>query len=337
MSRTGPHFPVPSPAPGPDRADAATPELSVVVPCYNEAEGLAELYRRLTNTCEAVGLHYELVLVDDGSNDQTWERMATLAAQDPRLVLVKLSRNHGHQLALTAGLHVCRGQRVLILDADLQDPPELLPQMLTLMDQGIDVVYGCRRRRAGESAFKRLTAKLFYRLIERLTEVPIPRDVGDFRLISRRALNVFLTMPERHPFIRGMISWIGFRQEPLLYDRHPRFAGTTKYSLRKMVRFALDAIVMFSTKPLALAGWLGAVAGLAGAGLLLAALASWRLALAAWATMLLLGSAQLITLSIFGAYLGRLFEQAKGRPLFIIETIVRADAPTPAPSPSPRA
>src|SRR5688572_7867003 len=193
------------------------PELSVVVPCFNEESGVRELHRRASDVCRKLyeRSEYELVLVNDGSTDATWAVMNGLAPDDESLVLVNLSRNHGHQLALTAGLTLARGKRVLILDADLQDPPELLPEMLRIMETGCDVVYGQRRQRSGETVFKLATAALFYRLVQKLTDTPIPADTGDFRLMSRRALDVLLSMPERHRFIRGMVSWIGFRQQAL--------------------------------------------------------------------------------------------------------------------------
>ena len=319
------------------------PDLSVVVPCFNEEAVVAELHRRLTAACSRLGPSYELVLVNDGSTDRTWPLLVELSASDPHLVLVNLSRNFGHQLALSAGLGLCRGRRILILDADLQDPPELLPDLLRTMDEaGADVVYGRRRRREGDSASKRLTASLFYRLIGALTDVPIPRDTGDFRLLSRRALDALLAMPERHRFIRGMVSWIGFRQVPLVYDRQARFAGTTKYPLRKMLRFAADAITAFSIKPLALASWAGGLTALFALGLLAYSFASylgwvggkvepgWTSLMAAIA---ILGSVQLLVLGILGEYLGRMYEQAKGRPLYIIADIVRSD---PVPSPPGR-
>lgn len=317
-------------SPSADEGTIPGPVLSIVVPCYNEKEGLGELHDRLARTCDGLGLPYEIILVNDGSTDGTWPAMLDLAAAAPQLVLVNLSRNHGHQLTLTAGLSQAAGRRVLILDADLQDPPELLPEMMRAMDDGADVVYGVRRRREGETGLKRATAALFYRLIERLTDVPIPRDAGDFRLISRRALDVLLAMPERHRFVRGMVSWIGFRQVPLPYDRHPRFAGETKYPLRKMVRFALDAITAFSTKPLALASWAGVGMALVFCALLAYSLASWLRGetVVGWtslmATVTLLGSVQLVVLGVIGEYIGRMYEQAKGRPLFIIERVVRS-------------
>jgi dolichol-phosphate mannosyltransferase len=302
-------------------------DISIVAPCYNEELVLPEFHRRLAGVCAALKSTYEIVLVNDGSRDGTWTLMNELAASDPNLVCVNLARNHGHQLALTAGLHTCRGRRILIIDADLQDPPELLPTMLERMDAGVDVVYGQRRKRAGETVFKRATAALFYRLVQRLSSVPIPCDTGDFRLISRRALDVLLSMPERHRFIRGMVSWIGFRQEPLLYDRDPRFAGETKYTLRKMLRFALDAVTGFSIKPLSIASFVGAFSCLAAFLLGAAAVGAWLMGrTAGWlglsALVTLLAGVQLMAIGILGEYVGRLHEESKGRPLFIIEQIV---------------
>lgn len=304
-------------------------DLSIVVPCYNEEEVIDELYRRLTAVCRSLGQSYELVFVDDGSKDRTWPMLESLAASDRFVVAVGLSRNHGHQLALTAGLEICQGERILIIDADLQDPPELLPAMLDRMDTGLDVVYGQRRQRDGETAFKRGTAALFYRLITGLSEVPIPPDTGDFRLMSRRALNVLLAMPERHRFIRGMVPWIGFPQAAMPYDRHCRYAGTSKFPLRKMVRFALDAITAFSTKPLVLASWFGA--GTALITFLLAAysLTTWAVGnpVSGWMVLIiviaLFSSTQLLALGILGEYMGRMYEQTKNRPLFIVKNLLR--------------
>src|SRR5262249_41382288 len=307
------------------------PVLSVVVPCFNEEASLPELYRRVTAVCAGLGTDYELILVNDGSSDETWPMIVDVASRDPNVAGVNLSRNHGHQLALTAGLSLCQGHRVLILDADLQDPPELLPDMLRIMEEQVaDVVYGQRRSGAGETARKLATASLFYRSIEAITEVRIPRDTGDFRLLSRRAHEVLMAMPERHRFIRGMVSWIGFRQVPLLYDRQERFAGETKYSYRKMFRFALDAITAFSIKPLLMTKLIGM--GTAGISLLLglysliAYLAGGTIV--GWTSLMLvittLSSVQFLVLGIFGEYIGRMYEQIKGRPLFIIDQGVRS-------------
>lgn len=304
------------------------PFLSVVVPCFDEEAGLGELHRRVTAVCEAT-LHgdYEIILVNDGSRDATWDVMRRLADGDPHLVVVNLSRNHGHQLALTAGLAFARGQRILIIDADLQDPPELLPQMLKLIDEGADVVYGQRRQREGETRFKTMTASLFYRLLQRLTDIEIPPDTGDFRLMTRRSLDLLNAMPEQYRFIRGMISWIGLKQVPLLYDRSARFAGETKYPLLKMLRFALDAITGFSTVPLRVASVLGLGMGVISLIMLSYTLGSWALGrvVEGWTSLstivLIVSSVQLLVLGVLGEYLGRLYMQSKQRPLFIVDTV----------------
>ena len=302
--------------------------LSVVVPCHNEVENVQALHQRLSTICRAtVGDSYELVLVNDGSTDQTWSALRTLASSDPHIVAVQLSRNYGHQLALSAGLQICRGNRTFILDADLQDPPELLPDMMTLMDQGFEVVYGQREERDGETWFKRASASAFYRLFNRLIDIRIPVDTGDFRLISRKALSHLNAMPEQFRFIRGMVSWIGLRQAPLPYKRAPRLAGETKYPLKKMLSFAVDAITSFSVAPLRIASHIGIVFGILGVVALAYILASWLLGnvVPGWtslaALMLILGSVQLVVLGIVGEYLGRMYIEAKRRPLFIIDEI----------------
>ena len=307
-----------------------TPGLSVVAPCFNEELVLPEFVKRTVATCRGLGLAIEVVLVDDGSSDGTWQVMTALAREYDELVLVKLSRNHGHQLALTAGLAICSGDRILIIDADLRIPPELLPAMLEKMQAGADVVYGQRLQREGETRFKLLSAMLFYRVMSWLSETPVPQDTGDFRLVSRRVLNVLQAMPERHRFIRGMVSWVGFTQVPFQYARQTRFAGTTKYPIRKMVRFAMDAITAFSTKPLAIASFLAMMTSIFGLGVLGYALVSWLYGrvVSGWTSMLgamaLLSSAQLLILGIIGEYVGRLYQQSKGRPLFVIEEIRRS-------------
>ena len=304
------------------------PALSVVAPCYNEQEVLPEFLRRIGAVLDKAAGVAEVVLVDDGSRDRTWDVMTAAAAADPRIVAVRLMRNHGHQLALTAGLSVCRGERILIIDADLQDPPELLPDMMALMDQGADVVYGQRRQRDGESLFKRATAAGFYRLINRLTDVDIPADAGDFRLVTRRVLDLLLAMPERHRFIRGMVAWIGGRQVPLIYDRHARAAGESKYPLSKMIRFAADAITAFSVVPLMASMTIGWVMAAVGFGFFIYSMIGWLMHanLPGWTSIMsalsLLGGMQFLMLGIIGAYLGRLYDQSKGRPLFMIRDVV---------------
>lgn len=309
----------------------ARPALSVVAPCFNEEGALPEFMRRVAAVLDGVGDAAEVVLVDDGSRDNTWKVMTDAAAADRRVVAVRLMRNHGHQLALTAGLTVCRGERILIIDADLQDPPELLPAMMVLMDEGADVVYGQRRIREGETLFKRATAAAFYRLIGRMTDVDIPLDAGDFRLVTRPVLDILLAMPERHRFIRGMVAWIGGRQVAIPYDRRARAAGESKYPLGKMIRFAADAITAFSVVPLMASMTIGWIMAVVGFGFFVYSIVGWLLGhtLPGWTSLMaaigLLGGMQFLMLGIIGAYLGRLYDQSKGRPLFMIGEIVGGD------------
>lgn len=303
-------------------------KLSVVVPCYNEEEGLAELHKRVTKICtETVQDSYELVLVNDGSKDGTWALIQNLSARDPHVVGINLSRNHGHQLALSAGLNMARGEAIFIIDADLQDPPELLPQMMERLD-GCDVVYGQRIKREGETLFKRFTAFAFYRLLNRIVDIHIPPDTGDFRLMSRRALDVLNSMPEHHRFIRGMVSWIGMRQEAFPYERSARFAGETKYPLSKMIRFAIDAITAFSTRPLRFATYTGMGFGILEIFLILFVIYQYIMGhtIQGWTSLaviiLAVGSVQLFVAGMMGEYLGRLYMEAKGRPLFIVQDVV---------------
>ena len=310
------------------------PALSVVAPCFNEHAVLPEFLRRVGAVLDGIGGTAEIVVVDDGSSDGTWTTMTEAAARDPRIVAVRLMRNHGHQLALTAGLGVCRGERILVIDADLQDPPELLPDMLALMDrEGADVVYGQRRQRDGESLFKRATAAAFYRLIGRMTDVEIPLDAGDFRLITRRVLDLLTAMPERHRFVRGMVAWIGGRQVPLPYDRKARVAGESKYPLARMIRFAADAITAFSIVPLMASMTIGWVMATVGFAFFVYSIVGWAMGhtLPGWTSLMaavgLLGGMQFLMLGIIGAYLGRLYDQSKGRPLYMIRDIVGGPSP----------
>ena len=305
-------------------------QLSIVVPCYNEQAVLPALYQRLTAVCDQLNVSSEIILVNDGSRDATWPMIRDYAQTDGRVVGVNLSRNHGHQIALTAGLSVSRGRRILVLDADLQDPPELLPRMWKLMDDGADVVYGQRVRRHGETAMKRWTAALFYRLLNRLTECDIPADTGDFRLMNRRVLDSFLAMPERHRFVRGMVSWLGFVQVPFHYERQPRLAGESHYPIRRMVRLAWDAVVGFSTKPLTLPLWLSAYTSIAGIGFGIAAIWVGSASLGIAALICLLGALQFLCLGIMGQYLGRIHSQSQDRPLYTIESVVRKESATVA-------
>jgi dolichol-phosphate mannosyltransferase len=305
------------------------PALSIVVPCYNEEGCLSALYERLTAAARAsAGDDYEIVLVNDGSRDRSWSMMRQIATEDEHVVAINLSRNHGHQLALTAGLDLCRGEKILIIDADLQDPPELLPAMLQAMRESeADVVYGVRKSRRGDTAFKKATAHGFYRILSRATDVDIPLDTGDFRLMSRRALDAFLAMPEQARFIRGMVAWIGFKQVPFAYDREERFAGETKYPLKKMVRFALDALTGFSSAPLKLSSYAG-LALSAGSVLLILYIAFAWIAgrsIPGWTSLMLvvviLGAVQMFVLALMGEYIGRLYNEVKQRPLYIVQEV----------------
>ena len=311
--------------------------LSIVVPCFNEEACLPALYERLSAAArKAAGEDYEIVLVNDGSSDGSWPIMRGMAGDDGHVVAVNLSRNHGHQLALTAGLDLCRGDTILIIDADLQDPPELLSDMVQAMrEQDADVVYGVRRSRSGETAFKRATAHGFYRLLSKATEVDIPLDAGDFRLMSRRALDALLAMPEQARFIRGMVAWIGFRQAPFAYDRQERFAGSTKYPFKKMLRFALDALTGFSSAPLKLASHVGLALSIGSVILILYIAYAWAAGrnIQGWTSLMLvvvvIGAVQMFVLALMGEYIGRLYNEAKGRPLYIVQEVAgegRADA-----------
>jgi dolichol-phosphate mannosyltransferase len=305
-----------------------TKGLSVVIPCYNEAEVLPELHRRVSAVCREAARDYELVLVNDGSIDDTWPVLVPLSADDPNVVCVNLSRNHGHQLALTAGLALCRGERIFILDADLQDPPELLPAMMEAIDNGADVAYGQREQRDGDTAFKRATAYLFYRIMNLIADQHIPEDTGDFRLITRRVLRVFSAMPESHRFIRGMITWVGFKQVAIRYHRDRRSAGETKYTLRRMANFALDAITSFSVKPLRLALYAGVSLSVASMTMLVVSLWAFLAhdTVRGWTSLasiiLLFFAAQFLFLGLIGEYLGRIYVESKRRPLFIVDAIV---------------
>jgi dolichol-phosphate mannosyltransferase len=312
-----------------------TPALSIVVPCYNEEGCLDTLHQRLAAAArETVGENFEIVLVNDGSKDASWAMMRDLAARDPHVTAINLSRNHGHQLALTAGLDLCRGETILIIDADLQDPPELLPAMMKrLREQDADVVYGVRKSRRGETAFKRATAHGFYRLLSRATEVDIPLDAGDFRLMTRRALDALLAMPEQARFIRGMVAWIGFRQLPFAYDRDQRFAGETKYPLKKMMRFALDALTGFSSAPLKLASHAGLWLSVGSVLLILYIAYAWLAGrnIPGWTSLMLvvvvLGAVQMFVLALMGEYIGRLYNEAKRRPLYVVQEVAGGERP----------
>ncbi len=301
--------------------------LSIIVPCFNEDEVLLEANRRLLRTAEQSGMDFEILYVDDGSVDGTAEILRQLHAADPRVKVLRLSRNFGHQFAITAGLEHASGDVVALIDADLQDPPEVILQMLERWNEGCwDVVYGTRIDREGESLCKLGTAKLFYRLINSLSDVPIPLDTGDFRLMDRKVVDALLSMPERDRFLRGMISWLGFRQLALPYHRVARFAGATKYPMRRMLRFAMDGILSFSVVPLRIATMVGLAASV------MAMIGCWAALgirlwthhwVVGWTSLLLaglfMGGVQLVCLGVVGEYLGRTYWESKKRPLYLVQ------------------
>ena len=301
------------------------PTFTVVAPIFNELENIPELYQRVRDVMDRTGEPWELILTDDGSTDGSTEVMRKLAENDPRVRPVIFARNFGHQIAVTAGVDFSRGEAVIIIDADLQDPPEVMLDLIAKWREGYEMVYAVREERQGETWFKRTTASLFYRLIYRITDVKIPLDTGDFRLMDRKVVQVMQQMREKHRFLRGMSAWVGFRQVGVAYKRQPRYAGETKYPFKKMFKLALNAITSFSYFPLQLATFIGFIA----AGLSVLAIpvvAILRLitgtALLGQATTLIivlfLGGVQLISLGIIGEYIGRIYDETKNRPLYIV-------------------
>jgi dolichol-phosphate mannosyltransferase len=307
----------------------ARPELSLIIPIYNEEEVIPELHRRLrevmTDLSQVVS-SWEVVFIDDGSKDKSLSMLREISAAETRYKVLSFSRNFGHQLAITAGLDRAEGDAVVIIDADLQDPPEVIKQMIAKWREGFDVVYGVRRTRAGETLFKKVTAAAFYRILRvMLGGLPIPVDAGDFRLVGRPVVLTLRSLKEKHRFVRGMVTWVGFKQFALLYDREARFAGETKYPFSKMLRFAIDAITSFSIIPLRFATWLGVLSGLfAGVAALFVLYAKLFLndTVQGWTTIMIavaLGSsAQLIMIGVLGEYIGRIYEEIKRRPLYVM-------------------
>ena len=305
------------------------PTLSLVIPIFNEEAVIPELDRRLKVVLAAWADlldSWEVVFINDGSKDDSLNQLRKMAEGEPRYKVLSFARNFGHQMAITAGIDHAEGQAVVVMDADLQDPPEVVREMITLWRQGFDVVYGVRRKRAGETFFKKVTAAAFYRLLRAmLGGISIPADAGDFRLMSRPVVLAMRALKERHRFVRGMVAWVGFRQTAAYYDREARFAGETKYPLRKMIRFAIDGITSFSTVPLRFATWLGIFAGF-----LAVATALWAVyiklfvsgAVQGWTTIMIVvalaASAQLLMIGILGEYIGRIYEEVKRRPLYLV-------------------
>lgn len=303
--------------------------ISIVVPCFNEQEVFVETNRRLKAVMSQLPIEqyqYEIIYVNDGSTDQTLSLIKQALSEDKHLKCLSFSRNFGHQIAITAGLDACKGDAAVVIDADLQDPPSVILEMINLWEIGYDVVFGKRKDRVGESSFKLLTAKYFYKLINRLSDVDIPRDTGDFRLMDRNALNQFLLMRESYRFVRGMVAWIGFNQTFVEYDRESRFAGQTKYPLKKMLRLASDAILSFSNTPLKIATFVGFITSIAAfIGIVYSLYV--RLFTKSWVegwtflmiAILLIGGIILLVLGIIGEYVGRIYGEIKQRPLYIVK------------------
>jgi dolichol-phosphate mannosyltransferase len=302
--------------------------LSVVVPLYNEELVIHAMYERLSRVLKQCVDSFEVVMVNDGSRDRTLELAREICAKDAAIKLVNLSRNFGHQLAITAGMDRCSGECVVIIDADLQDPPEVIPKMLEKWrNEGCQVVYGVRAKRKGETWFKRFTAKMFYRTLRKMTAVSIPVDTGDFRLMDRRVLGEFLKMREQARFVRGMVSWVGFKQGEVVFEREERFAGETKYPFKKMLKFAIDGILSFSQVPLKVASAFGFVSAAISFLFMIYGFVAWTFfpdrVVPGWASLfsaiLFIGGVQLICLGILGEYVGRIYEEVKKRPLYIVQ------------------
>ena len=317
------------------------PVYSIVVPCYNEEDCIRETHTRLSAVMRGMGEAYEILYINDGSRDRTPELLDELAAGDPLVKVIHFARNAGHQLAVSAGLDYASGSAVVIIDADLQDPPELIPQMTRLWREGAEVVYGKRKSRWGEKWLKKITASAYYRLLRKLAGNALPEDTGDFRLADRKVVDVVRNMPEHARYLRGMFAWAGFRQVPMLYDRGPRFAGETHYPLRKMLRLAANGVLSFSEKPLLWPLWMGLLWLVAGFALLIALIVLLLLGrdvsgLVMPLLVCLASGSLLSSLGVLGAYLARVYEEAKGRPLYVVASTRGFEAPAPQLPPGTR-
>jgi dolichol-phosphate mannosyltransferase len=307
--------------------------ISIVVPMYYEEKVADECYKRLKKVMNDNNINYEFIFVNDGSKDKTFEILNKIAEEDNNTKIISFSRNFGHQIAVTAGVDKAKGDAVIVIDADLQDPPELIPKMIDLWNEGYKVVYAKRKKRKGESFFKLFTAGMFYRILDKMTDIDIPLDTGDFRLMDRDVVNVLKTMKENNRFVRGMVSWVGFKQTPIEYERDERFAGETKYPLKKMIKFASDGIISFSAKPLKLMGSLGvfcvSVSLIIFLYALIRKLTNDVNVVSGWASIMtavtFLGGVQLLSISVLGEYIGRVYDESKGRPLYVIEKEVNIE------------
>ena len=310
-------------------------KISVMVPMYYEEEVAEECYKRLKKVLEglAENYEYEIIFINDGSKDKTLNILENIAKENKSVKIISFSRNFGHQCAVTAGLKYVTGDAIVIIDADLQDPPELIPEMVKLWEDGNDVIYGKRKSRAGESKFKLLTASMFYKTLNALSDVEIPKDTGDFRLVDRKVVEVINSLPEHNKFLRGLFSWVGFKQIPFEYERKERIAGKTKYPLGKMLKLAQDGIFSFSTKPLRIVGTMGIISILISIIILVYSILSyffnWNELTAGWTSMMVtmtfLGGMILISLWMIGEYVGRIYDETKRRPEFIIEKTINID------------
>ena len=303
-------------------------KVSIIIPVYNEEEVLPKLYERLTSLVDSVkNYEFEILFVNDGSKDKSLSMLEELAAADKKIKVVSFSRNFGHQAAVTAGIKYVTGDAVVIIDADLQDPPELIPEMLKLWEDGNEVIYGKRKSRKGESAFKLLTAKMFYKTLNSLSDVEIPKDTGDFRLVDRKVIDVVNNLPEHNKFLRGLFSWVGFKQYPYEYERQERKAGKTKYPLKKMMKLASDGIISFSSKPLKIVGGLGVITIIISIAILIYSLISYACNLnnltPGWTsimvTITLFSGVQLLSIWIMSEYIARIYDETKRRPEYIID------------------
>ena len=303
-------------------------KVSVVIPMYYEEEVANECYNKVSRILKKLeNYDYEIIFVNDGSKDKTLEILEDVAKKDEKTKVISFSRNFGHQAAVTAGLKEVTGDAIVIIDADLQDPPELIPDMLKLWEQGNEVIYGKRKTRKGESHFKLLTAKMFYKTLNALSDVEIPKDTGDFRLVDRKVVDVVNSLPEHNKFLRGLFSWVGFKQIPYEYERQERFAGKTKYPLKKMLKLASDGIISFSNKPIKLVGALGMFSIVISILLLIYAIISYIFKLnnlsAGWTSIIVaitfFAGVQLLSLWVISEYIGRIYDEAKGRPQYIID------------------
>ena len=303
-------------------------KISVIVPMYYEEKVAEECYKRLTACLQKLTDYtYEIIIIDDGSKDKTLEILENIASKDDKVKVISFSRNFGHQAAVTAGLKHVSGDAIIIIDADLQDPPELIPQMIQLWEQGNEIIYAKRKKRKGESPFKLLSAKLFYQILNALSDTEIPKDTGDFRLVDRKVVDVINSLPEHNKFLRGLFSWVGFKQKAYEYERQERYAGKTKYPLKKMLKLASDGIISFSSKPIKLVGALGILSIFISIIILIYALISYIFKLndlsAGWTSIMVaitfFAGVQLLSLWVISEYIGRIYDEAKGRPQYIVD------------------